>query len=143
MCVLQTEMCSTGLVDILQSVVNGSDGCLFCYGHARLGKASRICIAVYMLFYVLLIACTCTTICVSVCFSPPADLVSSYEVCNNVAAMFMQNQCNSAISSFKLFVESTVRPTPRVWWCSGRGWWYFWGHFRLQHARHSKLQRWI
>ena len=33
-----TEVCATGLVDILQSVVNGNDGCLFCYGHARLGE---------------------------------------------------------------------------------------------------------
>ena len=33
-----TEVCSSGLSDILQSVVNGSDGCLFCYGHARLGE---------------------------------------------------------------------------------------------------------
>ena len=116
MCVLQTEMCSTGLVDILQSVVNGSDGCLFCYGHARLGKISKTCIAVYiyMLSYVLPI--TCTAICVSVCFSPPADLVSSCEVCNSMTAMFMQNQCNSAISSSKLFVESTVS-SPRE--CGG------------------------
>lgn len=33
-----SEMNSTCLVEIIQSVVNGADGCLFCYGHARLGK---------------------------------------------------------------------------------------------------------
>ncbi|KAK2163259.1 hypothetical protein LSH36_83g06033 [Paralvinella palmiformis] len=33
-----TEVCATSLVDIVQSVVNGADGCLFCYGHARLGE---------------------------------------------------------------------------------------------------------
>ncbi|XP_064483793.1 uncharacterized protein LOC135396642 isoform X2 [Ornithodoros turicata] len=34
----QTEVCSTSLTDIIQAVVNGSDGCLFVYGHAHLGK---------------------------------------------------------------------------------------------------------
>ncbi|XP_014681648.1 PREDICTED: kinesin-like protein KIF26B [Priapulus caudatus] len=34
----QSEMCSSSLADVIQSVVNGYDGCLFCYGHARLGK---------------------------------------------------------------------------------------------------------
>ena len=35
---LQSELCSQSLTEIIQSVVNGADGCLFCYGHARLGK---------------------------------------------------------------------------------------------------------
>ena len=34
----QPEICANSLVDIIQAVVNGADGCLFCYGHARLGK---------------------------------------------------------------------------------------------------------
>ncbi|XP_032222291.2 kinesin-like protein KIF26B isoform X2 [Nematostella vectensis] len=34
----QSEVCSGSLVDIIQTVVNGSDGCLFTYGHAGLGK---------------------------------------------------------------------------------------------------------
>ena len=38
----QSELCSQSLVDIIQSVVNGSDGCLFCYGHARLGESLHI-----------------------------------------------------------------------------------------------------
>ncbi|XP_074662541.1 uncharacterized protein LOC141915043 [Tubulanus polymorphus] len=33
-----TELCASGVTDIIQAVVNGSDGCLFCYGHAKLGK---------------------------------------------------------------------------------------------------------
>ncbi|XP_023930783.1 kinesin-like protein KIF26B [Lingula anatina] len=36
-----TEICSSSLSDIIQSVVNGADGCLFCYGHSKLGKYSR------------------------------------------------------------------------------------------------------
>src|SRR6218665_2598415 len=36
-CFFQSEICSTSLVDILQAVVGGADGCLFCYGHARIG----------------------------------------------------------------------------------------------------------
>ena len=36
--VLQSELCSQSLVDIVQAVVGGADGCLFCYGHARLGE---------------------------------------------------------------------------------------------------------
>ncbi|XP_078590135.1 kinesin-like protein KIF26B isoform X8 [Branchiostoma floridae x Branchiostoma japonicum] len=34
----QVEVCSSALSDILQSVVGGADGCVFCYGHSRLGK---------------------------------------------------------------------------------------------------------
>ncbi|XP_077861442.1 uncharacterized protein LOC100377557 [Saccoglossus kowalevskii] len=34
----QAEICAGSVADIVQSVVNGADGCLFCYGHARLGK---------------------------------------------------------------------------------------------------------
>ena len=35
---LQVEVCSGSLVDILQAVVSGTDGCLFSYGYAGLGK---------------------------------------------------------------------------------------------------------
>lgn len=34
----QSEVCSGTLVDILQTVVGGSDACIFTYGHAGLGK---------------------------------------------------------------------------------------------------------
>ncbi|XP_019642367.1 PREDICTED: kinesin-like protein KIF26A isoform X2 [Branchiostoma belcheri] len=34
----QVEVCSSALSDILQSVVGGADGCVFCYGHSKLGK---------------------------------------------------------------------------------------------------------
>ena len=35
----QTELSGSSLCDILSSVVNGSDGTLFCFGHANLGKS--------------------------------------------------------------------------------------------------------
>ncbi|XP_022245725.1 uncharacterized protein LOC106462696 isoform X2 [Limulus polyphemus] len=34
----QVEIISTALVDVIQSVVNGMDGCLFVYGNPKLGK---------------------------------------------------------------------------------------------------------
>lgn len=34
----QAEMCSNSLTDVVQSVVNGNDGCLFVYGYPKLGK---------------------------------------------------------------------------------------------------------
>ncbi|XP_055362555.1 kinesin-like protein KIF26A isoform X2 [Betta splendens] len=34
----QAEVCSGTVAGIIQSVVNGADGCIFCYGHANLGK---------------------------------------------------------------------------------------------------------
>ncbi|XP_038078425.1 uncharacterized protein LOC119745861 isoform X2 [Patiria miniata] len=34
----QAEVCSGSVSDIVSSVVNGADGCLFCYGHSHLGK---------------------------------------------------------------------------------------------------------
>ncbi|XP_042359049.1 kinesin-like protein KIF26A isoform X2 [Plectropomus leopardus] len=34
----QAEVCSGTVADVIQSVVNGADGCIFCYGHANLGK---------------------------------------------------------------------------------------------------------
>ena len=37
---LKVEVCSGSLVDVLQAVVGGSEGCLFSYGHAGLGKFS-------------------------------------------------------------------------------------------------------
>jgi len=38
----QVEVCSGSLVDVLQSVVSGSEGCLFSYGHAGLGKTNTM-----------------------------------------------------------------------------------------------------
>ena len=35
---LQSEICASSITDIVQAVVNGADGCLFCYGHAKIGK---------------------------------------------------------------------------------------------------------
>ncbi|KAM3842568.1 kinesin-like protein KIF26A [Diretmus argenteus] len=34
----QAEVCSGTVAEVIQSVVNGADGCIFCYGHADLGK---------------------------------------------------------------------------------------------------------
>jgi hypothetical protein len=36
----QTEVCSGALTDVIHAVINGTDGCLFCFGHARLGDYS-------------------------------------------------------------------------------------------------------
>ncbi|XP_068907852.1 kinesin-like protein CG14535 isoform X3 [Tenebrio molitor] len=35
----QTEVCSSALTDVIHAVINGNDGCLFCFGHAGLGKS--------------------------------------------------------------------------------------------------------
>lgn len=35
----QTEVCSSALSELIHAVINGSDGCLFCFGHAGLGKS--------------------------------------------------------------------------------------------------------
>ncbi|XP_054002832.1 uncharacterized protein LOC128889317 [Hylaeus anthracinus] len=35
----QTEICSSALTDVIHAVINGTDGCLFCFGHAGLGKS--------------------------------------------------------------------------------------------------------
>ena len=35
---LQAEVCSGTVADVLQSVVGGADGCIFSFGHASLGK---------------------------------------------------------------------------------------------------------
>ncbi|XP_047429434.1 kinesin-like protein KIF26A isoform X2 [Mugil cephalus] len=34
----QAEVCSGAVAEVIQSVVNGADGCIFCFGHANLGK---------------------------------------------------------------------------------------------------------
>ncbi|KAJ3613366.1 hypothetical protein NHX12_019616 [Muraenolepis orangiensis] len=34
----QVEVCSGTVAEVLQSVVNGADGCIFCFGHVKLGK---------------------------------------------------------------------------------------------------------
>ncbi|XP_075968250.1 kinesin-like protein KIF26A [Anarhichas minor] len=34
----QAEVCSGAAAEVIQSVVNGADGCIFCFGHAHLGK---------------------------------------------------------------------------------------------------------
>ncbi|KAM9435528.1 kinesin-like protein KIF26A [Clarias gariepinus] len=34
----QPEVCSGTVAEVIQSVVNGADGCIFCFGHANLGK---------------------------------------------------------------------------------------------------------
>ncbi|XP_034945741.1 uncharacterized protein [Chelonus insularis] len=35
----QIEICSSALTDVIHAVINGTDGCLFCFGHAGLGKS--------------------------------------------------------------------------------------------------------
>ena len=35
---MQEEVSSAALGDVIAAAVNGSDGCLFCFGHANLGK---------------------------------------------------------------------------------------------------------
>lgn len=35
----QEDMANSALTDVIASVVNGNDGCLFCFGHANLGKS--------------------------------------------------------------------------------------------------------
>ncbi|XP_053469911.1 kinesin-like protein KIF26A [Ictalurus furcatus] len=34
----QAELCSGTVAEVIQSVLNGADGCIFCFGHADLGK---------------------------------------------------------------------------------------------------------
>ncbi|XP_035534282.1 kinesin-like protein KIF26A [Morone saxatilis] len=34
----QAEVCSGTVAEVIQSVVSGADGCIFCFGHANLGK---------------------------------------------------------------------------------------------------------
>ena len=46
----QTEICAAGLVDIIHAVVSGVDGCLFCYGHARIGPSLSLSICLLNLF---------------------------------------------------------------------------------------------
>ncbi|XP_054264787.1 kinesin-like protein CG14535 isoform X1 [Macrosteles quadrilineatus] len=38
----QMDVTSTALVDILHAVINGSDGCLLCFGHSKLGKSQTM-----------------------------------------------------------------------------------------------------
>ena len=38
----QENLCGEALPDVIQSVIGGSDGCLFCYGHANLGKTKSM-----------------------------------------------------------------------------------------------------
>ncbi|KAG7277893.1 hypothetical protein CRUP_036293 [Coryphaenoides rupestris] len=34
----QVEVCSGTVAEVLQSVVNGADGCIFCFGHVKLAR---------------------------------------------------------------------------------------------------------
>lgn len=34
----QAEVCSGTVAEVIQSVVNGADGCIFCFGQVKLGK---------------------------------------------------------------------------------------------------------
>lgn len=36
--VCQAEVCAGTVAEVIQSVVNGADGCVFCFGHAKLGQ---------------------------------------------------------------------------------------------------------
>lgn len=44
----QTEVCSSALTDVIHAVINGTDGCLFCFGHAGLGKYVFVTAALHM-----------------------------------------------------------------------------------------------
>ncbi|XP_021572045.1 kinesin-like protein KIF26B [Carlito syrichta] len=35
----QAEVCAGTVAEVIQSVVNGADGCVFCFGHTKLGKS--------------------------------------------------------------------------------------------------------
>ncbi|XP_006897800.1 PREDICTED: kinesin-like protein KIF26B [Elephantulus edwardii] len=35
----QAEVCAGTVAEVIHSVVNGADGCVFCFGHAKLGKS--------------------------------------------------------------------------------------------------------
>ncbi|XP_043914051.1 kinesin-like protein KIF26B isoform X2 [Protopterus annectens] len=35
----QAEVCAGTVAEVIQSVVNGADGCVFCFGHLKLGKS--------------------------------------------------------------------------------------------------------
>ena len=35
----QEDVCGAALSDVIAAVINGNDGCLFCFGHANLGKS--------------------------------------------------------------------------------------------------------
>ncbi|XP_048842557.1 kinesin-like protein KIF26B [Brienomyrus brachyistius] len=35
----QAEVCAGTVAEVVQSVVNGADGCVFCFGHTKLGKS--------------------------------------------------------------------------------------------------------
>lgn len=34
----QAEVCAGTVAEVIQSVVNGADGCVFCFGHTKLGE---------------------------------------------------------------------------------------------------------
>ncbi|XP_073988987.1 kinesin-like protein CG14535 isoform X2 [Rhodnius prolixus] len=36
------ELCATALTDVIHAVINGTDGCLFSFGHPRLGKTNTM-----------------------------------------------------------------------------------------------------
>ncbi|XP_052058492.1 uncharacterized protein LOC127698847 isoform X2 [Mytilus californianus] len=38
----QSELCSSSLTEIIQGVVGGADGCVFTYGHSKIGKSYTI-----------------------------------------------------------------------------------------------------
>ncbi|XP_023662493.2 kinesin-like protein KIF26B [Paramormyrops kingsleyae] len=38
----QAEVCAGTVAEVIQSVVNGADGCVFCFGHTKLGKSYTI-----------------------------------------------------------------------------------------------------
>lgn len=36
---VQAEVCAGTVAEVIQSVVNGADGCVFCFGHSKLGNS--------------------------------------------------------------------------------------------------------
>ncbi|XP_058605680.1 kinesin-like protein KIF26A isoform X4 [Onychostoma macrolepis] len=39
----QAEVCSGTVAEVIQSVVNGADGCIFCFGHVKVVNAKMLC----------------------------------------------------------------------------------------------------
>ena len=38
----QEQIAGAGLTDVISAVMNGNDGCVFCFGHNNLGELDRL-----------------------------------------------------------------------------------------------------
>lgn len=55
----QAEVCAGTVAEVIQSVVNGADGCVFCFGHSKLGKRPKNTTLRIYIFIYLYIQCLC------------------------------------------------------------------------------------